>query len=195
MTTQLKAGQFIPQFSIEDVSGKMINSRDLEGKKLYITFLRNTACPLCSFHVFRLLKLTDQLKANNVEVIAFYESKRQVIMSSPFFRDQVLNDKKMTVISDTARKVYTLFGAEVNPQKATFEILQAHGRIPKIEDAAKNGFIGDGIQQGTNADAIPADFLVDEAGRIVYAHYGIDAADNIPLEKVEDFAFNTTLVK
>lgn len=195
MTTQLKAGQFIPQFSIEDVSGKKISSRDLEGKKLYITFLRNTACPLCSFHVFRLLKLTDQLKANNVEVIAFYESKRQVIMSSPFFRDQVLNDKKMIVISDTAREVYTLFGAEVNPQKATFEILQAHGRIPKIEEAAKNGFTGDGMQQGTNADAIPADFLVDEAGRIVYAHYGIDAADNIALEKVEEFAFNTAVVK
>lgn len=195
MTTQLKAGQFIPQFSIEDVSGKKINSRDLEGKKVYITFLRNTACPLCSFHVFRLLKLTDQLKANNVEVIAFYESKRQVIMSSPFFRDQVLNDKKMIVISDTAREVYTLFGAEVNPQKATFEILQAHGRIPKIEEAAKNGFTGDGMQQGTNPDAIPADFLVDEAGRIVYAHYGIDAADNIALEKVEEFAFNTAVVK
>jgi peroxiredoxin len=195
MTTQLKAGQFIPRFSIEDVSGKKINSRDLEGKKVYITFLRNTACPLCSFHVFRLLKLSNQLKENNVEVIAFYESKRQVILTSPFFRDQVLNDKKMIVISDTAREVYTLFGAEVNPQKATFEILRAHGRIPKIEEAAKNGFNGDGIQQGTNADAIPADFLVDEAGMIVYAHYGIDAGDNIALEKVEDFAVNAAVVK
>lgn len=195
MTTQLKAGQFIPQFSMEDVSGKKINSRDLEGKKLYITFLRNTACPLCSFHVFRLLKLTDQLKANNVEVIAFYESKRQVILTSPFFRDQVLNDKKMIVVSDTAREVYALFGAEVNPQKATFEILQAHGRIPKIEEAAKNGFTGDGMQQGTNPDAIPADFLVDEAGRIVYAHYGTDAADNIALEKVEEFAVGAAVAK
>ncbi len=184
----LQAGQPMPFFSIHDIVDKQINSDQLLNKKIYLTFLRNTACPLCSFHVFRLLKMADQLKSNNVEVIAFYESKKQVILSSPFFKDQVLKEKKLTVVSDTARKVYALFGAEVNAQKATFEILQAHGRIPKIEEAAKNGFIGDGIQEGTHPDAIPADFLINQNGIIVHAHYGTDAADNISLDVVEAFA-------
>lgn len=185
---QLKQGQHLPEFSIEDVSGRKINSKDLQRKKVYITFLRNTACPLCSFHVFRLLKMADQLKAHNVEVLVFYESKKQVILSSPFFKDQVLKERKLIVVSDTAREVYSLFGAEVNSQKATFEILQAHGRIPKIEEAARNGFTGNGIQEDTNPDAIPADFLIDENGTIVHAHYGTDAADNISLDLVSDFA-------
>ena len=32
---------------------------------------------------------------------------------------------------------------------------------------------------------MPADFLIDERGRIVEAYYGRDAGDRIPLERVE----------
>lgn len=185
---KLQISQPIPEFSIEDVSGKNINSKELRKNKVYITFLRNTACPLCSFHVFRLLKIADKLKASNIQVIAFYESKKQVILSSPFFKDQVLKEKKLIVISDHTRLVYTLFGAEVNAEKGSIEVLQKNGRMPKIEEAAKQGFNGNGIQEGTNPDAIPADFLIDEKGLIVHAHYGMDAGDNIDLNLVEAFA-------
>ena len=34
---------------------------------------------------------------------------------------------------------------------------------------------------------MPADFLIDEDGRIVEAYYGGDAGDRIPLERVELF--------
>jgi hypothetical protein len=34
---------------------------------------------------------------------------------------------------------------------------------------------------------MPADFLIDEEGRIVEAYYGGDAGDRIPLERVELF--------
>ncbi|HTM70298.1 MAG TPA: hypothetical protein VL118_05415, partial [Luteimonas sp.] len=34
---------------------------------------------------------------------------------------------------------------------------------------------------------LPADFLIDEDGRIVEAYYGSDAGDRIPLERVELF--------
>jgi hypothetical protein len=34
---------------------------------------------------------------------------------------------------------------------------------------------------------MPADFLIDEYGRIVEAYYGGDAGDRIPIERVEAF--------
>ena len=34
---------------------------------------------------------------------------------------------------------------------------------------------------------MPADFLIDESGRIVETWYGTDAGDRIPLERVELF--------
>jgi RNase P/RNase MRP subunit p29 len=111
-----------------------------------------------------------------------------MILSSPFFKEKVVGEKKLTVISDPDRKLYGLFGTEVNASKATFDILQKNGRIPIIEAAAKAGFTGNGIQEGTHPDAIPADFLVDENQKIVVAHYGIDSGDNISLDVVENFS-------
>jgi hypothetical protein len=34
---------------------------------------------------------------------------------------------------------------------------------------------------------MPADFLIDEEGRIVEAYYGSDAGDRIPMERIELF--------
>lgn len=190
---RLAKGQVIPTFSIRDIEENMIETSTWKGKKTYLTMLRNTACPLCSFHVFRLLKMADQLKENNVQIVAFYESKKQVILSSPFFKDQVLKEKKLKVVSDTNRQIYKQLGAEIDSSKASLETLMKHGRMPVIEAAMKAGFNGNGIEEGTNADAIPADFLINEEGIIVYAHYGIDSGDNISLDVVENFSKNLLL--
>lgn len=187
---RLVKGQVMPSFSIKDVDNNVIESDRWKGKKTYLTMLRNTACPLCSFHVFRLLKMADQLRSDHVQIVAFYESKKQVILSSPFFKDQVLKEKKLQVVSDTDRHVYKLVGAEIDSTKASLEILTKHGRMPIIEAAIKAGFNGNGIEEGTNADAIPADFLINEQGIIVHAHYGADSGDNISLELVEKFSKN-----
>ncbi|MBS0556722.1 MAG: alkyl hydroperoxide reductase, partial [Proteobacteria bacterium] len=37
------------------------------------------------------------------------------------------------------------------------------------------------------SNLMPADFLVDKHGRIAEAHYGADAGDRIPFERVELF--------
>ena len=34
---------------------------------------------------------------------------------------------------------------------------------------------------------MPADFLIDEHGRIIEAYYGSDAGDRIPFERIELF--------
>lgn len=91
---KLQAGKQVPQFAIQDVAGREINNEQFKGKKIYMTFLRNTACPLCSFHIFRLLKIAEQLREKNVEILVFYESRKQFILSSPFFKEQVLVRRK-----------------------------------------------------------------------------------------------------
>ncbi len=184
---KLKEGDTIPVFTINDVMDSEIVIQKFLGKKLYLTFLRNTACPLCSYHVFSLLKILKILKDKNVEVIIFYESRKEVILSSSFFKEQVLSESQVRVVSDTARKVYNLFGAEIDAKKATFTILQKHGRMTTVESASQEGFHGDGLQEGTNPDAVPADFLINEKGIVFLAHYGADAGDNLSLETVLNF--------
>ncbi len=185
---KLANNQPVPKFTVDDIAGNQIELLKLRGKKVYLTFLRNTACPLCSFHMYRLLKMADALRTNNMELIAFYESSKKVILSSPFFSDQVLKEKKITVVSDPTRKIYSLFGTEINSAKATLDILERNGRMQTVKEAARVGFLGNGIEEGTHADAVPADFLVDENQVLRYVHYGIDSGDNMSLDVVQQFA-------
>ncbi|MBC7923024.1 MAG: redoxin family protein, partial [Ferruginibacter sp.] len=85
---KLQTGQLAPDFTAEDVLGHPVRLHDLAGKKVYLSFLRNTDCPLCSLHVVKLIKVADQLKQNGTEVIVFYESGKPVVLASDFLRNQ-----------------------------------------------------------------------------------------------------------
>lgn len=189
---KLKKGDVTPNFKIVDVLGASIATDQLKGKKIYISFLRNTKCPLCSLHVFKISKQANSLKAMGLEIIVFYESPAESFKRSDFFKNHVLTENIFSVVSDPQRKVYNLFGPEISPEKATLEILKTAGRFAAIEEATKLGIQGNGIEPGTHPDAIPADFLIDENLIIQHAHYGKDAGDNISLTLVHDFAATTT---
>jgi thioredoxin-dependent peroxiredoxin len=44
-----------------------------------------------------------------------------------------------------------------------------------------------GLAGLNTSNLMPADFLIDERGRIVEAYYGNDAGDRIPMARVEQF--------
>ena len=41
-----------------------------------------------------------------------------------------------------------------------------------------------GLAGLSTSNLMPADFLIDERGRIVEAYYGIDAGDRLPMERI-----------
>ena len=186
-----KIGSPAPDFQVTDVLNRSIQLTSFLGKKVYLAFLRNTNCPLCSLHLFKLLKIIDRLGAKNMEAIIFYESSPDMFKHSSFFQNQILQKNNIRIISDPERKFYNLYGAERSAHKASLEVFQATpGRIALYQEAIQLGFKGDGTQEGTNADAIPADFLLDEKLTIRHVYYGNDVADHTPLSLVESFAIN-----
>ncbi len=113
-----------------------------------------------------------------------------MFLKSAFFKNSLLKQENLQIISDPDRKLYDLYGAEISPEKSTLEALQTAGRMQDIADAEKDGFTGDAIEPGTHPDAIPADFLIDEDLTIQHVHYGNDAGDHISLDLVESFSQN-----
>jgi peroxiredoxin len=187
---KLKKGNIAPDFQVEDLLDNQIDFKKLKGKKIYISFLRNTNCPLCSLHVLKISKQAEYLKSLGLVIFVFYESDKITFKYSEFFKTNVLDENRFSVISDPKRTIYDLFGAEISPEKSTLEALKNASRFATVEEATKLGITGNGIEAGTNPDAIPADFLIDENFVIQYAHYGNDAGDNIQLKLVEKFALN-----
>lgn len=188
----LSSGQKAVNFSTSDVLKNPLRLESFRGKKVFLAFLRNTQCPICSLYVYQLLKITNTLRQNNTEMILFYESSEEQILRNPIFREKILNEKNLYVVSDPQRKIYDLYGAEISPAKATMEALQAGNKMGLIQAASELGFNGNGQEEGTHPDAVPAEFLVDEQQMIVRTFYGADAADHLPLQELEAFALQSS---
>ena len=188
----LATGQKAVNFSTSDVLKNPLRLDTFRGKKVFLAFLRNTQCPICSLYVYQLLKITNTLRQNNTEMILFYESSEEQILRNPIFREKILNEKNLHVVSDPERKIYDAYGAEISPTKATMEALQAGNKMGLIQQAIELGFTGNGQEEGTHPDAVPAEFLVDERQMIVRAFYGADAADHLPLQELEAFALKSS---
>ncbi|EAY30309.1 redoxin domain-containing protein [Microscilla marina] len=192
---RLYTGQTAPHFSTQDITGKPISINEhLKEEKIFLAFLRNTKCPLCSWHLYQLSLILDKLREQNLRVIVVYESRKQMFLKSTFFKDNLLKQQNLHIISDPDRKLYDIYKAEISPEKSTLEALKAAGRMQDIANAEKDGFTGDALESGTHPDAIPADFLIDEDLVIKHAHYGNDSGDHIALELVESFAQNNTTI-
>lgn len=186
--TRIVAGQPAPVFEAYDVLKNKVSLQQFKGRKVYLAFLRNTDCPICNYHVYRLVKLSKQWKENCMEVFIFYETKSSEIRKDSFYSEVVLGDTSLRLISDSNRITYSLYHVELNAEKATMEAMEKNGRLPIIAEARKVGFHGDGIQPDTHVEAVPAGFLLDENHIVRRAHYGEDAGDPMPLEWIDAFA-------
>ncbi|NJL15591.1 MAG: redoxin domain-containing protein [Microscillaceae bacterium] len=183
----LTKGQFAPQFETEDILGNPLRLSELTGRKVLLSFWRNTNCPLCSLFLYKLIRQAEEWKAKGLEILVFYESDKKMFLRSPFFMNDVLKRGCLRLVSDPQRKIYDLYRVEVSPQKARLEVLEAAGRFPSVAEAGKLGFEGDGEEAGTNFAAIPADFLLNAKHQLELTRYGQDAGDNIPLEVIARF--------
>lgn len=56
-------------------------------------------------------------------------------------------------------------------------------RVPTLIKGLRIG----GLAGFKTSNLMPADFLIDEDGRIVETYYGSDAGDRIPFERIELF--------
>ncbi len=124
---KLKIGQIAPNFQTEDILGNKIELHQFKGKKIYISFLRNTRCPMCSLFLYKLSKKATSLIEKGLVMIIFYESHKKMFFYSDYFQNLVLKPKLFPIVSDTERKIYSLYRAEVLPTEiATENFLKAN---------------------------------------------------------------------
>lgn len=67
--TPLQAGDRCPEFKFEDVSGKMVSSKDLKGKYLFIDIWA-TWCPPCRDELPYLQELEEKFKGKNIHFVS-----------------------------------------------------------------------------------------------------------------------------
>ena len=173
---RLKPPQATPTLPLADIDGRPIRIGD--GRKLLLSVFREAACPFCNVRVYELTHDHDDLRARGLDIVAIFHSDERDVR-----RFIARQPRPFRMVADPEGRAHAAFGAERSGfgkvramllrLPALVKGLRLLGRVP---GARRSGAL------------MPADFLIDGAGRIVATHYGRDAGDHMPMARILRFA-------
>lgn len=169
-----RPGDFVEPQTIESANGKRVAIPPPDGV-LHLQFRRFAGCPICNLHLRSFIRRHNELLAHRIHEVAIFHSPPAAMLeyqtSAPF-----------PFIADPEKKLYKAFGVETS----LMSILN-----PRAWPAAIKGIFRAGPSFPSRGDSplgLPADFLIDAAGRIVAVKYGTHASDHWEFDEVLELA-------
>ena len=163
-----------PALDLVDIHGKPIVIGG-SGRRTLLSFFRDAACPFCNFRIFELTHHHQALSALGLDVVAVFGSSREDVLHFV-----ARHPRPFRLAADPIGATHARYGIERSLWRKLKAIVT---RVPTLVKGLR--IVGWAGLKTTNL--LPADFLIDEEGRIVETWYGTDAGDRIPLERVELF--------
>ena len=177
--TRIHKGETFPSFSFDTAAGDNLNTPEILRGKTVFWVLRYIGCPVCRYDAELIKERYEEFKDHNAQVYVLMQSDR----------DHVKNDLEKTgtvlpfeIITDPEQKIYELL--EIRPAESmeamcngVMDELKA-----KAKKAAERGF-HHGDYEG-NEQQLPALFIVNEDGTVLYAHYAETIMDMPSIDDV-----------
>jgi len=173
---RLKAPCQAVDFHTKDIYGEPFRLSDYMGKRVMLSFFRDAACPFCNFRIYELTHKYKLWKHQNLEIITVFSSPANEV------REHVAkHPRPFRMISDSDLDVYNQYGVEHSSMALLKALLF---RMPRI---VRGIATGGRPRPNPHVRLVPADFLIQEDGRIVDIWYGRNTSDHIPMQQIQDF--------
>lgn len=172
LTTPRKA----PDLDLVGIRGNRVRLSDYRGRRVMLSFFRDASCPFCNLRAYELSRDYSILKAEGLEIIAFFQSSAEHIL-----RYMARYPRPFIIVDDEKMEVYKRYGIEHSLLGMMRGLVL---RLPRMLQAMQKGFLP---HLRGNQTLLPADFLIDEDGVIRVAYYGRDIGDHIPMDKIHAF--------
>ncbi len=171
-----------PDFKLIDIFDRPIHLKNYKGKRVFIGFFRHAGCPFCNLRVHSLMNIREKLLSNNMEMIFFFESKKDLLLKSIFHKEV----SPVPLIADPSKTYYSIYGIENSLLKSSFSHLTTFIQTA-IKAKTKNLPIYP-MDGNESFSTMPAEFLLDENLIIRKIHYAQTLNDRLPLESILDFS-------
>ncbi len=171
-----------PAFNLTDLFDRQIDLKAYKGKRVFIGFFRHAGCPFCNLRVHSLMKIRETLLEKNMEMIFFFESKKELLLSSIFHKEV----SPVPLIADPNRNWYAIYGIENSLLKSSFSHLTTF--IQTAIKAKTNKLPIYPMAGDESFSTMPAEFLIDENQIIRKIHYAQTLNDRLSLETIIQFA-------
>jgi peroxiredoxin len=161
--TMLKVGARAPAFALPSATGAMVDLGTLlKNGPVVVTFYRGGWCPYCNLELKAFQDVLPEIKAAAAALVAISPEKPDDTLSTA-----EKNALAFDVLSDVGQKVGRAFGIVYDFTDELRGAYQGLGRdIPAL-----NGTPGEW------ALPVPATYIVDRDGTIIYAHANVDYRD------------------
>ncbi len=160
-------------FVLTDYLGNRIALTDYQGHRVLISFFRGASCPFCNLRVYELIKRHLEFEAKGIKIVAFFAAPAREIA-----RYAGKQKPPFAIIPDPALEFYKKYGVEATQ----WGMIKAMAQPGKMWKVMTSGFFN--MNAVMDKPLVPADFMVDEQGKIVRAYYGNDFGDHIPVAEI-----------
>ena len=171
---RLLAPSLAPSLDLVDIHGEPIVIGGA-GRRTLLSFFRDAACPFCNFRIYELTHHHASLASLGLDVVAVFNSTPEQVK-----RFVARQRRPFRIAADPGARAYAAYGIE----RSLWGKLK--GIVTRVPTLLK-GLRIVGLAGLRTGNLMPADFLIDESGRIVETWYGNDAGDRIPIERIELF--------
>ncbi len=172
MKATLSEGDEAPPFDLAATNGKRVALDEYRGKKLWLHLFRYAACPFCAQRVHALIRRFDEILAGGLEIVAVFPSPPQRLA-----KYVAQYEPQFPVVSDVKETLYDLYGARTSWAGALKSGAKIHRVASALWHAPNSPLAVDGA-----VHRIPAEFIIDPAGKIARAYYAKELDDGLPIE-------------
>ena len=168
---RLKPGVLAPRQTLHAADGTAIALPDPD-HILHLHFSRFADCPICNLHIADLRRRAPDLEAAGVRQVALFHSPAEQVRT---YRA----DMPFPLVADPERTIYDRFAVGTSPRALL------HPRaLRRLIAEARTGATAQEAHGGVHG--LPADFLIGRNGKLLLAHYGTHADDNLPVQRILD---------
>lgn len=168
-TRPLGAGTAIPKVTLKDVDGVAVSLASLhKNGPVVLVFFRGGWCPICTRHTSDLIRVNDRVQELGAHLVGI----------SP---DNTEHSKE----NRTKNKIPFLLLSDADVAAA-----KAFGLAFRVDDDTMKKYSGFGIDlekasgQKHHALPVPAVYIVDKTGKIVFAHSNPDYRQRLDVERI-----------
>ena len=183
----LEKNVIAPLFKVNDIFGRIIDLEAYRERKVLVAFFRHAGCPFCNLRVHALSKAHEELKAQGLDMIFFFESKEKVIQRSTFH----LGVSPIPIIADPEKTWYNVYGLETSGFKSGMSHLTSF--VQSVWKAKSLGLPVHLMEEGESISTMPAEFLLDKGLVIKKLHYSQRLDDRMEISDIKAFVKDSSI--
>jgi len=169
-------GSVVAARQLRAVSGAAVRIPDPD-RRVHLQFRRHAGCPICHVHLQSVVRRHDEIAAAGVkEVVVFHSTEDEL-------RGQA-DELPFDVIGDPGKALYAEFGVGSSRRA----LLDPRALLPVLGPTIRHppgiGSPPVNLRPTGGRLGLPADFLIDSAGRVVACKHGSHAYDQWWVEEL-----------